>query len=59
MSLTIAIVLALCSHMDMSKVQAKAIALRKEFPNAKITVRIDKKAMCDANGEVVTGIAGF
>jgi hypothetical protein len=44
MSLVIALVVSLCGNVSMSDVAKKKAELEHQFPTAKISVRVDKKA---------------
>ncbi len=43
MSLVISIVVSLCANVSMVDVNKKKSELEKQFPEAKVSVRVDKK----------------
>lgn len=43
MTLAIALIVSMCSNTNMNDVHKRMAELQKQFPDAKITVRVDKK----------------
>lgn len=53
MLVKISLVIALCSNLSTGSIQAKMHELQSKFPGSKIALRIDQKAACDAQGNVL------
>lgn len=43
MTVAIALIISLCSTVSMTEVQKKKAELEHQFPDAKVTIRIDKR----------------
>lgn len=48
MTLAIAIIVSMCSNVNLNDVAKRQAELQTQFPHAKITVRFDKKCLKQA-----------
>lgn len=53
MLVKISLIVALCSNLSTSAVSQKMNDLESRFPGSKVTLRLDRKATCDAQGRVL------
>lgn len=49
----ISLVVALCSQASMSSIQTKVKEIEAHNHGSKVSVRLDSKAKCDAQGNVI------
>jgi hypothetical protein len=49
----ISLIVALCSNLTTAQIQSKLRELENQNPGSTVTLRLDKKAQCDAQGNVI------
>ena len=51
MTIAIALIVSMCSQTNLADVAKKQAELQHQFPNSKVTVRIDKKCLKTAQND--------